>query len=627
MNERLSELTKTADPPFIYGYSGTGRLLRSKGVYVMAAGVKDNGIETGLDALLTEARRVKQYGFASTELDRKKAEVLRGLEQAYQERDKTESSVYAGEAVDAFLEGDPMPGIAEEYRLNRQMLPSIAVEEINTLAGQTITEQNRVVLVNVPEKEGVRVPTEDALLGVYRKAESKALTVYLDRVSDRPLVEQTPVSGTIARERKIPVLGVTEWILSNGLRVVFKPTDFKNDEILLRAFSPGGNSLVPDSDFISAATAVSVLNEAGLGPFDWVELQKKLADKIAGVTPQISQLSEGFSGSASPKDAETLFQMVYLYFTSPRKDSTAFLGYRSRLKASIENRNARPESAFQDTIQVTLMSHHFRSRPFSIAILEEMNLNASYRIFRDRFADASDFTFFLVGSFEMEKLKPLVMAYLGGLPTLGRKEHWRDVGIRPPEGSIRKTIRRGIEPKSQVALVFSGPYRWNARNNYELDSMLDAVRIRFREVLRENMGGTYGVNVSGSGSRIPVQNFTVTVTFGCSPDREDEMVKAVLLQIDSLKTAGPDESTLQKVKESQIREHETNLKENGFWMNALFRSYYNGEDPERILEYPNSVKKLTAKAIRNAARVYFNPKNMVEVVLLPEGGEKKTGSK
>jgi zinc protease len=623
MNERLSELTKKANPPFIYGYSGNGRLLRAKGVYMLSAGVKDNGIETGLEALLIEAKRVKRFGFTKTELDRRKLEMLRGLEQADQERDKTESSIFADEATDYFLDENPMPGISAEYSLAQQLLPTVSIDEINLLTGTTIADTNRVILVSVPDKQGVRIPTENELLAVYQRAEFETLSAYQDSVSDRPLIDRMPVSGTVVSEKHVSALGLTQWTLSNGVRIVLKPTDFKNEEILVRAFSPGGNSLVPDSNYIAALTTVSVMTEGGLGPFNLIELQKKLAGKIVNLLPQITQLSEGFSGSASPKDAETLFQMIYLFFTAPRKDSTTYVSYQSRMKAYIENRNLQPESAFQDTIQVTMAQHHFRSRPISVPILDEMDLNASYRVFRDRFADASDFTFFIVGSFEIERIRPFVLTYLGGLPSIRRKEIWRDVGIRFPKGIIKKIIRKGIEPKSRVAMLFTGSYHWNARNNYIFESMLDVMRIKLREVLRENMGGTYGVDVAGRDSRIPREDYTLTVSFGCAPERVDELVQAVLIQIDSLKAVGPAEFTLHKVKEAQSREYEVQLKDNGFWIQSLQQSFYDGEKPERLLNTPAYIKTLSAEAIRKAAKTYFNTENMVEVILLPEGEIKK----
>lgn len=624
MNDRLSELTKKADPPFIFAYSGSGKLLRTKGVYSLYAMVKDSGVEAGLNALLTEAKRAKQFGFTQSELDRVKAETLRSLERAYQEREKTESANFAGQAVEFFLSNDPMPGIEAEYKLNRQFLPDISLGDINQLSGGFITDGNRVVLVNVPQKEGIPIPADQDLLGVFKKVDANGISAYQDQVLDQPLVAQTPRSGRIIKEKRMPPLGAVEWTLSNGVHVVLKPTDFKNDQILLRAFSPGGNSLVPDSSYIAALTATAVMNEGGVGAFSAIALQKKLAGKIVSLTPQISQLSEGFSGSASPKDVETLFQLVYLYFTAPRKDGTTFLAYQSRLKGMIENMSANPEAAFRDTLQTALMQHHFRSRPISVPILNEMNLEESFRVFRDRFADAGDFTFFLVGSYETEKIKPLILSYLGGLPSIHRKETWRDVGVHAPEGIVRKTVRKGIEPKSRVSLVYTGKYKWNPHENHVFDSMLEVLRIRLREVLRENMGGTYGVGVGGGGSRIPRQDYSISISFGCSPDRVEEMIQAVRLQIDSLKTFGPKTVDVQKVKEMQIREFETNLKENGFWMGSLYQSYYDGQNPERIFDVPKMAHQLSTGAIQKKAQQYFNPKNVVQVILLPEENSKKS---
>jgi zinc protease len=419
-------------------------------------------------------------------------------------------------------------------------------------------------------------------------------------------------------EKKIVSLGVTEWKLSNGARVILKPTDFKNDEILFSAHSVGGTSLVPDKDYLSATFATAIIQQSGVGNFDEIALQKKLSGKIVNVGPSISQLSEGFGGNASPQDIETLFQLVYLYGTSPRKDSTAFASLITRYKAMLQNRSVSPEAAFADTNQVTLTNYHFRARPITIGLINEINLDKAISFYKNRFADFSDFIFFFIGNFKVDSIKPLVEQYLAVLPSLNRNEMWKDIGVEPPKGVISKQVKKGIEPKSSINITFTGPFEWSQQNRYDFNSMLEALNIKLREVLREDKGGTYGVGVSGSPVLYPRQEYQISIRWGCDPKRVDELVNAALQQIDSAKLKPFDPVYIEKVRETQRRGYEVNLKQNGFWLNNLRSYYMNNEDPEMILNYPKLVENLTAGAIQAAVKKYFDMNNYVKVVLYPE---------
>ncbi len=617
-NQRLFELTQQAEPPFILGSSGQGRFIRSSEVYLLNASVQDGGIIRGLQALLTEAERVARFGFTESELERTKRELLRGLEQAYAERDKTESDVYAARYVQHFLTGDPAPGIAFEFQQAQRLLPTIRLDEVNALAQAWLSDRNRVVLANAPEKPGSEVPAAEQLLAVFDSVRAGQVTAYEDVVADAPLVPHAPEPAAIVEESTIPEIGVTEWVLANGVRVVLKPTDFKADEVVFRAFSPGGASLASDEDFISALFSVQAVPAGGLGSFGLVELHKVLAAKAVSVSPFVSQLEEGLGGGASPKDLETLFQLVYLYFTAPRADTTAFTALKSRFQAALANRSANPLAAFEDTIQVTLSQGHFRARPLSPAVLEELDLDRAMAFYRDRFADASDFTFVFVGSFDLERMRPLVRTYLGGLPSIGREETWRDVGIDPPSGVIRKVVRKGIEEQSQTQIIFTGPFEYSPTNVHVLRSLGEVLDIRLREVLREDLGGTYGVSVSTSAARDPAPRYALQIGFGSAPDRAEELTGVVFAHLDSLAAAGPAAEDLQKVREMQRRERETALRQNGYWLSALVTRYREGRDPRDILEVERMIDALDAAAIRDAARRFLRRDNYVQVMLLPE---------
>jgi zinc protease len=618
LNRRLFELSQQPDAPYLGAGSGQGRIVRSKEVYLLGAAVREGGVTDGLEALLTEAARVAQHGFTASELARIKVDYARGMERVFAERDKTESQAYAAEYTRAFLEGEPFPGVAVEFELTQELIPTVEVHEVNRLAREWVTDGNRVVLVNGPRKEGLALPDEDALEAVFAMVAAREIVPYVDEVADAPLVSQPPRPGAVIQAKEIEELDVTVWELANGVRVILKPTDFKDDQILFDSWSPGGTSLAPDADHVAAMTAAWVIQRGGVGAFSLVDLEKVLVGKAVGVSPYISSLYEGLSGSVSPQDVETLFQLVYLYFTAPRKDRDAYVAFRQQVTEGLRNRAADPEGAFRDTVDVTLSQHHPRRRPATVELYDEMDLDKSVEFYRDRFADASDFTFVLVGNLDPDSLRPLVETYLGGLPSVDRVETWRDVGIRYPSGVIRKTVHRGVEPRSQTALAFTGTWEYGRRDQYVLRALGSVLEIRLREVLREALGGTYNVGVSSNGARRPSEQFSVRISFGSDPERVEELVGVVFQQIDSLKALGPTEVEVEKVQEMQRRARETALRENGFWSQMLLDHDRFGTDAREILAYEDLVAALSVDLVRAAARRYLRPDNYVLVTLYPE---------
>ena len=617
-NQRLAEISKQANPPFLFASSGKGRFVRSSEVYLLNAVVKENEIPQGLTALLLESKRIKQYGFTETELERNKASTLRMMKQALEEKDKTESNLFAAEYVRHFLVQEPVPGIEYEYQLYKNLIPGILVQEINTLAETWITESNRVVMASFPEKEGIIPVDKEQLLIILDGVGSMEVQPYFDDQLDQPLISEKPKPGSIVKEDYIEELDVTELNLQNGIKVILKPTDYKNDEILFTAFSPGGTSLVADTNLVAARTAVSVIRDGGLGSFSQEQLEKALADKIVHVSPYIGALTEGLSGSGSPQDLEIMFQLVYLYFTEPGADSTTFESLRNRFEAFYENRNNSPESAFQDTITVTLTQNHSRYKPWTVQDLARMNIVQSFQFYQDRFADAGDFTFIFVGKFDENIIKSLIKTYLGALPNLARDESWLDVTYNPPQKVIKKELQKGLEPKSQTSIVFTGDFTWSIHEVFRANAFIDLLRIKLREQIRENLGGTYGVRVSGHFSRYPRERYQITINYGSDPQRVKELTRAIFQQIDSLRSREVPHSYLQKIREISQREYESNLKENDFWLDALEYRYFNELDPRSILQIGSWIEQLTLKNFQEAAQMYLNDSQYFQVTLYPE---------
>jgi len=618
LNERLYERSQDADPPFVNAGAGQGRFVGPKEAFTMGANVQEGGILRGLDAVLTEAERVARFGFTAPELERAKARRLRGLERSFDERDKTNSWIYADQYVSHVVDEDPMLGIGAQLEMHRQFLPGITLDDVNALARAWISEHNRVVVASGPDKAGVATPTVAELAAVFREVTEKPITAYADTLGTVPLLAVPPTPSPIVRETRMDEIGVIRWTLANGVQVVLKPTDFKADQILMRATSPGGTSLAPDSVAVSADRAGMVVNVSGAGPFSDVDLGKLLAGKVARAQPFIGDEEEGFSGSASPKDLETMFQLIYLYGTQPRRDSAAFASMQSRLMSFAQSRAQVPEAAFSDTLLVTITQHHPRVRPLTPELVNTAKLDEALDVYRDRFKDFGDFTFYFVGNVDTAALRPLVETYLGGLPSTGRHETWRDLGIRPPTGVVRKTVYRGVEPKARTQFVFTGPFEQTQKNRHVLRSMGEALQIRLREVLREDMGGVYGVGVGASSTVIPDTACQVTIGFGADPARLDELVDAVFKEIRALQSTGPADSVVQKVKEAQRRSRETNLRENGYWLSQLVTSDQWGLDPRNLLTYDTLIDQLTAEDIREAARRYIRLDNYVQVTLMPE---------
>ena len=618
LNARLGELSQLADPPFIGAGGGRGRLIRTKDVFSIGASVPETGIERGLDAALTEAERASRHGFTSTELEREKTRLLRFYEVANNERDKTESGQLADEYVRNYLDQEPVPGIAFEYALVKQVVPGITKAEVDAVARQWSAGQNRVFVVQAPRKIGVTVPSASQLLELSAQVRARNISAYVDKVATGPLVAAQPRAGRITEEGTIAEIGVTEWRLSNGARVLLKPTDFKNDEVEFGAYSPGGHSLASDAQHTSATFASLLVKMSGAGALNLVELDKTLAGKAIDVSPYIAETQEGMSGSGSPRDLRTLFELVHLYFTAPRLDSSAYQSYQSRLLAILANRDASPETPFWDTLQVTLAQHHPRARPLTPELLEELDQARALAFYRNRFADAGDFTFAFVGNFTLDSIRPLVQQYLASLPAAGRVEKARDVGTRPPAGVMQKVIHRGREPKSRTQIIFSGPFEYSRAERHALISLNEVLDIRLREVLREDLGGTYGVAISQATEREPWPNYTVHIGFGSAPERLDSLTRAVFEVIEQVKREGPRATDLAKVKEAQRRSYEQGLRENSFWLQQLLARSQNEEDLRNVLSFPALVDGLTAERIREAARKYLRTDNYLRISLFPE---------
>ena len=618
LNARFSEMSQKADAPFLYAFSTKWGWARTSEMIALGSGVVDGGIADGLQAVLVEGERVRRHGFTATELDRAKKSVLRSMEKLYQERDKQESRGYASELIRRFLEEEAVSGIAYEYNLYVQAVPGIELAEVNALAQKFITDENRVVMASGPEKEDLSVPTEAELAEVMASISSLTIDPYVDQVSTEPLISEMPEAGTVVAKNYHEDIDTYELELSNGVKVVLKATDFKNDEILFQAFSPGGYSVFSDEDLVTGKMADKLMDYSGLGSFSLMELQKMMAGKEVATTPYINALYEGLRGSVSPNDMEMLFQLIYLQFTGSRQDEEAVAALLTQYRSQLENKSLSPDAAYSDTLSATMNIYHPRRQPMTVEKLDMVDLNRAQELYNDRFADAGDFTFLFVGNFKMEAMLPLIQQYLGSLPATGRNETWVDEGIMSPQRKISKEVRRGVEPKSRTRIIFPGEFDYTRQNRYDMYSMMQVLRIRLRETLREDMGGVYGVGVWASMSKEPKTEYTLNVTFGCSPDRVDELTDAVLVEIKKIMTEQPDPVNVDKVKEAQRREREINIQKNSYWLNSLAVYYREGRELSDFMKFNALIEGFDAEDAQAAAAKYFDLDRMVQVTLNPE---------
>jgi zinc protease len=624
LGDRLNEITLKPDAPFLDVGSYQGASLRPLETLVLNASVAEGGAERGLAGLVSEVERAARHGFTQPELDREKAELLRMWEQIYAERARTTSGQFAGQYAEHFLRGGLLRTVEDEYELQRALIPLITLDDVNAAARRFAAHRDRVVLVSGPAREGLAPPTEARLAFVADSAARADVTAYTETLSEAPLLARTPPAGRIVEVDSIPEIGVVRWTLSNGARVVLKATDFRDDEILFAATSPGGLSLIPDSAYRYGRTATAAVQLGGIGQLSLSDLQKRLTGKAASVGPNVGELSEGMNGFAAPRDVETLFQLIHLYFTQPRRDTVSWEAYLQRGREALRNRDVTPESAFGDTLTAILSQRHPRNRPFTTATFDSLDIDRSLAIYRQRFADAGDFTFYFVGRFDPDSLRPLAETYLASLPSSGTREQWRDTGIRPPGGVIRKTVRRGVEPKARTALVFTGPAEFTRESVTEINGLAEALEIRLRERLREDLGGTYSVGVQGSVERDPYPRYTFIIDFGSAPERVDELVDVVFAQIDSVRAAGPSPEDVDKVREANRRTRQTQLRENDFWIGRLISYDRLGWDVRWIDDEPLT-SGLTVERIRDAARRYLDRRRYVQVSLVPEAAPAAAG--
>lgn len=628
INQRLAEKLQKADPPYLYATVGSGSMVRSKEMFMLSCIVREGLFERGLKEVLLEWRRVQRDGLTQTEVNRAKAAILRSYEAYFNERDKSESSQFASEYIRHILQGEAVPGISREYELVQEMVPAISLEEINATASSLTSPENRVITYSAPPKEGVDIPSRENILRILKETDAAEIESYDDGPGDRPIMAEAdiPEPGSIIFRRDFPKIETTEWVLSNRMRVLLKKTDFKNDEILLSGNSPGGYSLVEDDQYVFASNADSLISQGGFADFDNIALSKLLADKNISSGVSIGNYQEAISGFASPKDLETMFQVLHLQLTQPRIDREVFQSYQVQMKDILKNRANSPNYVFSEKVREALYGDHPRHQPVDEQYIDSLDLDKSYLYFKDRFSSLSDFSVAIVGNFEWDEMENYVTRYLASLPGEPRNEKPVFRNDDPTGGKVNVVARKGVEDKATVQIMIHGDTKYDYKQTYPLRAAIDILNIRLREVLREAESGVYGVRASGSLSKIPKGRFNCSISFGCSPANVDKLIKLALEEVEKLKSEPASSTNIDKVKEIHKRGFETSSKQNGFWTSNLLFRFNNEMNPEEILNFPSKPDNLKAEDIMEAAKKYLDTTNMMTAKLLPED-EASSGQK
>ena len=614
--QRMNELSRKENPPFISAYSYYGGFTRTKDAFKGIAQAANNDAIKALTALLTEMERMKQYGFTTSEFERAKADLLRSYESRYMDRNKRKNRELVYSNISNFLTNSPNPGLEYEYSFAQSMIPGISLEELNGIAKKYVRENDEIITVTGPEKEGITLPSETEIQKVIARCMNVKIGPYVDALSGRKLIEKEPVPGKVVKTAVNKEMGTTEWTLSNGIKVVFKPTEFKEDELLVRGYSTGGYSVLKDDEIHTASMCGDAVSQMGVSSFSRTDLNKMMAGKRVNVSVSINDDQDAISARTSPRDIETALQLIYLYFTKPRWNETDYKTWMDKNKAYYVNAESEPRKAFSDSVTVMLANHNHRIVPMNFQALAEITFDKLQAVYNDRFSDPGNFTFQFVGKINPDEVKPLLEKYLASLPPAKRTETYKDNGIRPPKGAVVKDFKRENKtPRTSIFVNFNGNSAFSADDKLLGAAIRHILELRYIDYIREEEGGAYNVRVSYNVNKNPVPGFMMNVIFDTDPVKADKLTGIVHREVKRLVENGPSETDLQKAKEYFLKQRQEDLKENSWWNNTLTDFYFYNLD--FFTGYENKVKALNAASIKEYAGKAFSQGNSIEVIMRP----------
>ncbi|MDR0843680.1 MAG: insulinase family protein [Tannerella sp.] len=617
MNERFGEMLQKANPPFVYAYAGDGdyMIAKTKGAWTSAALLKPDGIDAAMNALVTETNRAKQFGFTAAEYDRARTNILKSMESAYKERDNQKSVSYAEEYIRHFTDQECIPGIEMEYQMLQQIAPAIPVESINRYIQGIIGDNNIVISLMGPDNR--TYPSETELLDMFRQAKSLSVEAYQEEVSDEPLISALPAPGKIVQTKEDPLFGTTIYTLSNGVKVVLKETDFKKDQILMRGSSPGGSTLFGEKDAYNLKIYNNVSDLGGLGDFSVTMLGKMLTGKSVSCETYLGDDFENITGSSVPSDIRTLFELIYLTFTAPRSDEEAYASFEERVRGQLENMKLNPMVVFSDTITNGIYDNHVRAKNLELEDLQKISYERIVSMYKERYADASDFTFTFVGNIEKDSMIPMMEQYLATLPSLKRIEKG-DAKQLPVfrKGNYANHFHRTMEtPKATILNIYSGQMNYDAKDKHCASILKQILDLVYTEKVRENESGSYGVNTAIDISIFPKGLTTIQIYFDTNPEIKDKLMDIVKNELQEIVKNGPREADFTKTRDNMIKRHDEAVQDNSYWMSILDDYYFRGYDWHT--GYKDTLEKMKPADVQSFAKKLLDQGNHVEIMMEP----------
>lgn len=619
ISQRFSELTQQPNPPFIFGTATFGGFVRGYRSFMNIALLNDRPVKDAINALITGTESVKKFGVLPTELERAKSSLLNQIERAYKDKDKTESAELVGIYLNNFLTNSPAIGISEKTNFIKQILPTITINEVNALTKKMESTQGKFSLLMASDKSKSPLPSDKELNVLIDAAHLIPVKAYEEKVVAKSLMDKAPIAGKVVNESFNKDLGTTNWELNNGITISIKQTDFSNDEIKMDAWRWGGITKYPIEDKMNATTAATSIQVMGISDMTPTDLRKFLSGKSVSAMPYLNANDEGIEGSSSVKDFETFLQLLHLYFTQPRLDSSLFKGFISSQKSSIANMKANPNFYFADTLNKIIYKDHPWAPSFPTASdYEQINLARTFAIYKEIYGNAYGMHFTFVGNIDPAKAKPLIETYLGSLPGTPKEINFKDVGLRPVKGAVEAFVYKGSAKQSRVNIIFSGEAKYSLDERLKLSALTEVLNIKIIETLREQMSGIYGGGMSGSLSNRPYNNYNISIGFPCGPENVAKLTAALFTILEDAKEKGIEQKDLDKVKETLKKQDQDRIKQNDYWLDALTKAFIEKDDPMWHLQYLKKVDALTTGELQKLAKKYFDMTNYIKAVLNPE---------
>jgi len=613
--DRINELLQKGVPPFVTGSISYGSFVDGYDVLNIEATAKPDQDDVAFKSIYTEAQRIYQHGFTPGELERAKTNMLTSLESRYKQRDKINNDLYARDFKGYYIENEPLTSIDFDWDFAQKILPTISVEEVSAKAKRWMTPENRVVVIMGPDKPEAKHLSKEQAFAIIDDLEKSQVEPYSDKAVSSNLISKELKGSKIKRTKNLPEFNAVEWTLGNHAKVVFRQADYEKDQVSLIAISNGGGSKVNDDKMASALMLNQFIGAFGVGDYDATALKKVLTGKKASMSVSLTGLNETFNGSSTPKDFETMMQLLYLQFENPRFDKEAYEALLGRFKAYIANVANNPQKIMSDSLQLIMTCKNPRTKLMTPATLDEISLEQIEAIYKDRFVDAGDFTYFIVGNIDEATAKTMAEKYIGSLTNLHRKETWIDRKVEGPKGKTIREIEIPIEVKKATVYVdYNAKMDYTPEQNLLLSVFRDILNLRYIDEIREKEGGTYGVHVTASSSKYPKAEKDLTLMFDTDPAKAQYLKSILYREIDKIVENGPTATDLDKAVESLLKNREQSKLHNSYWMQALNTYYTYSFNPATSENYENILKKMTIAQVQQFAKTFVSKADVVDLI-------------